>query len=67
MAGIMDVGGQCSGIGTFPLLIRGGLLNWIGHLDELLCRKDLYGNLYLELDYWTIFFTCSIYIIALNL
>jgi len=54
MDGIMDVGGQCSGIGTFPLLIRGGLLNWIGNLDELLCRKELYGTLYLfflELDY----------------
>jgi len=34
MDGIMDVGGQCSGIGTFPLLIRGGLLTWIGNLDE---------------------------------
>ena len=59
MAGILDVGGQRSSSGTFPLLIRGGLLKGIGNLDELLCRKELYGNLYLfflELD----FFTCSV-------
>jgi len=48
MDGIMGVGGHCSGSGTFPLLIRGGLLKVSYHVERS-CTEPY--TCFLDLNY----------------